>query len=517
MEKQKRKQAHQDTDASLSNSATNTNNQSESCSWECPPSSRKHFNSGSRMISTRRASAKRLAEIEKIPVSRCSQPRISREHCSATNVFQQPDDPVDTGISAIQVQAGSVAESPPRLLKQVADQPSTFTPEMGHEETEKVGNLIPKRLTEIEKTPVSRRSRPQISKEHCSASNAFQLPDDPVDTVISAIQVQTGSVVESPSRLLTQAADHSFNFTPEMRHEEAEKVGNIIATENDTVDIQEMEKAHEAGINSNHLNQMEWQETVLAECSPLKKSPLAKEFQVSNTLEEGANKNHSKSSSMYGSPSSYFSFNLTGIDNMLENEDEVDSVRQSSSMDTVEGYEVKPNLMPILSKILNKHGDIAENCVVLTMKYRSKLLEVICEIISELQDKEFGKIKDDNLREMIALVNEIKNLKVDIEWLHQRLVQILEARQILKQSGVLKEKKDSNIKDIETAEKELGEFKEQKKELEAKFRSICEKEIVCKESQATAKVKSTRIRATIKSAKYKVRRFLNCSLADDLL
>ena len=118
---------------------------------------------------------------------------------------------------------------------------------------------------------------------------------------------------------------------------------------------------------------------------------------------------------------------------------------------------------------------------------------------------------------MIALVNEMKNMNVDIGWLQGRLKEILEVTQILELSGMLKEKRESNRKTIENVEKELEECEAAKVAVAAKYRSICDKEAACKETLAVARDERSRIKETISDAGAKVRRFHNCSLADDLI
>ncbi|XP_061365777.1 uncharacterized protein LOC133309056 [Gastrolobium bilobum] len=288
-----------------------------------------------------------------------------------------------------------------------------------------------------------------------------------IKKIVQAYQAPTGSLIHADSSNMTQ------------------------------VDIPEMKEASEAEMSvPNHLDQME--------------GP--------NIQASRANKNHNKSISMAERPSQSFSLNLTDMVKMCDdNEDEVNSVGQSLPMGTVDAYQVKPESIPLLKKIFNKHGDIAKNCTISTMKYRSMLLDMICDIFSELQDENLGKIKEDDLQDMIALVNEMKNMKVDIGWLHMRLFQILEAKQILSQSSTLKEAKESNRQFIENVESELEENEAEKNAVAEKLRSIHARETVCKETLAKAWDESTAIAATIADAKSKVRRFHKCSLVDGLL
>uniref|UniRef100_A0A0R0KB91 Uncharacterized protein n=1 Tax=Glycine max TaxID=3847 RepID=A0A0R0KB91_SOYBN len=171
-------------------------------------------------------------------------------------------------------------------------------------------------------------------------------------------------------------------------------------------------------------------------------------------------------------------------------------------MDTIEGYQVKPEFIPMLRKILSKHGDVME--MFLRIPWYSQRY-------SELQDKGLDKITEDELRNMFGVANEIKNMKVNTEWLFLRLEEILEARQILGQSGILKEEKDNNRK---------KECEAEKKAVEAKFRLICDKirckEIASKEKLAREEDESARISETTMNAKSKIRRFVNYSSADGL-
>ena len=72
-------------------------------------------------------------------------------------------------------------------------------------------------------------------------------------------------------------------------------------------------------------------------------------------------------------------------------------------------------------------------------------METICEIISELKDKDLSKITEDRLHNTIGLANEMKNMQV-IEWLHVKLEEIYETRQILKQCGMLKKREKITTK-----------------------------------------------------------------------
>ncbi|OIW00362.1 hypothetical protein TanjilG_05712 [Lupinus angustifolius] len=254
------------------------------------------------------------------------------------------------------------------------------------------------------------------------------------------------------------------SLTPEMSsHEEVENVGNSVSAARFTVD-----------------------------------KPCAREAHVVG---------HSSTSS---------SFNPAQVIN-LQKGNEVNSVEQGLAQNMVDKYQVKPVLMPIVKQIISKHGDIFKNCTVVTTKYRSKLLEMICNIIIDLQERKISETNEDHLQDIVLLLDDMKNKNVDVEWLHQRLVEILQAREVLKQTSMLKEKKEFSRQNVENAEKELKEKERDKDGLAILLKAACAEVADCKEKLAAVRDESARIKETIADSESKANRFLNCSLVGDLL
>ncbi|RHN72434.1 putative phospholipase [Medicago truncatula] len=95
-------------------------------------------------------------------------------------------------------------------------------------------------------------------------------------------------------------------------------------------------------------------------------------------------------------PAPAYSQRLTELAAMAaenDDDDEVDSEVQSRTEDSVNEYKVKTELIPILRKVIGKHGDIAKNCTSKLVRFRAALLGMICEIISELENNNFTNIK----------------------------------------------------------------------------------------------------------------------------
>jgi hypothetical protein len=247
-----------------------------------------------------------------------------------------------------------------------------------------------------------------------------------------------------------------------------------------------------------------------AETIPLKQEPLEEEIQASRA----------------GCSAPCISLKLTEIVDIVRKEDddgEVDSTIRSWLEDTVNGYKVDAEFMPILSKIIDRHGDIAKNCKG-SMEYRSMFLDRICRIVYELDKKNVTNIKDNELEKQIVLVDDIKTNDVEVNWLHTRLTEIRVARQFLEQLGPMKDRFDSTRESIEIAESTLKAFEDEKmeaseklKEASKNFEEICKKEADWKEKLARSLDKSIEISQTIENATSKVKQFLNCSLINDLL
>ncbi|KAK2397346.1 hypothetical protein P8452_18360 [Trifolium repens] len=108
-------------------------------------------------------------------------------------------------------------------------------------------------------------------------------------------------------------------------------------------------------------------------------------------------------------------------------------------------------------------------------------------------------------------------MNVEVEWLHTRLIEVREARELLMQSGTLKEKTDQNKKLVEEYESTFEKCEVRKKEVEEQLKAIRDEHVVCKLNMAKAKNDSATISRVVGFAKSKVQRFLHCSVVDGLI
>ncbi|XP_065851234.1 uncharacterized protein [Euphorbia lathyris] len=167
---------------------------------------------------------------------------------------------------------------------------------------------------------------------------------------------------------------------------------------------------------------------------------------VEERLEESANANPT------------LSYGLTEIANMWGDEDLSEEEAQSSGWITIAGkYEVKEALAPIVRSIFDKYGDIAANYSMETPKGRSVALENLAEFIQTFQTKKFVHLTESEIRKALQFVSDYDKMGMDVGWLEQKLNALLEARETVKKSSMLKEKKDK-INEIIKEKKRLLEI-----------------------------------------------------------
>ncbi|XP_058745130.1 uncharacterized protein LOC131617877 [Vicia villosa] len=359
------------------------------------------------------------------------------------------------------------------------------------------------------------RARRQKRKNYDDAENASQSEStnlnnmsDSWDCPTSARENSTENYKEVSNRhrrTLRSASKPSQNgLTSLLRggHSSAPNVIQLVDDPTKTIDSEHQGSEKNSGKRESPSRDL----VAFVPPPTLKRIPLEQE-----TLEdEMINDNQTRS----------YSSKLSEMVAMMGNEiddDEVESDLPSRPGDLVNGYHVKMEFRPILRRIIDKHGDIAQKCVTGSAKHRSELLEIICGIILDFEKKDVRSIKESSLRNKIALVDGIRNMKVEVEWLHKRLNDVLEAKELLMNSSNLKVKVAKNRKIVKQSELELEECEAQKKELTDKLKAICEKEILCKENLARAKKESATASRIVGFAITKVGRFLNCSMVDALI
>ncbi|XVF59694.1 hypothetical protein PTKIN_Ptkin07bG0296600 [Pterospermum kingtungense] len=200
----------------------------------------------------------------------------------------------------------------------------------------------------------------------------------------------------------------------------------------------------------------------------------------------------------------------------VSNHDEVESFLFDRALVTVEGYRVKEASALILRKVMEKHGDIAANCIMVMVENRSFFLEKLCEIIQTLQTTKFVDVKQSAVKKMLALVADLGRINLDVEWLQKRLEEILEAIEFIKQSSCFKESMERNAQTIQKSKRALRIYEGRMLTRKAQIRALKEKASLEKEKMDAAEAENRDILQRVSNLKQKVKRFIKESLLHDL-
>ena len=177
---------------------------------------------------------------------------------------------------------------------------------------------------------------------------------------------------------------------------------------------------------------------------------------------------------------------------------------------TVEGYRVKPNFAPILRDILLKHGDVTANCGKKSIAFRSLLVENVCSIFQILQATEFILLTPMEIDGLLDLLRDIESSDVEVKWLHQRLDEIQEAKQLLKESPKLKLTKNQSSLANKMIKKEIETHEEEVCKLQEKINSL-------KAELEMRKADERKLDEVLSHTKSLVKRFYYGSMIDGLL
>ncbi|OMO84514.1 Phospholipase-like protein [Corchorus olitorius] len=137
-------------------------------------------------------------------------------------------------------------------------------------------------------------------------------------------------------------------------------------------------------------------------------------------------------------PAQSYSNGYTWIADLAANgshPDEVQSELLDPALVSIHGYRVKEASAPILRKVIEKHGDIAMNCITESMEFRSYLLDKVCKVVLKLQTSKLLEITNIEVKKMLTDVIHVGELKVNVGWLQKSLVEILEALELVSLSS----------------------------------------------------------------------------------
>ncbi|PON71501.1 hypothetical protein PanWU01x14_072980 [Parasponia andersonii] len=138
------------------------------------------------------------------------------------------------------------------------------------------------------------------------------------------------------------------------------------------------------------------------------------------------------------------SLNLTKMAAMCDDDDSSrDEVGSHPSLVAVRGYRVKEVSAPLFEAIF----------------------------LRTLQETDFVRITQEEIQSKVDYVCDLAYVNMEVGWLHQRLTDILEAKQLVKQSSTLKAVKDKNTEFIDEQKRKLKCYNLDMRALEEKISS----------------------------------------------
>ncbi|PHT92427.1 hypothetical protein T459_00309 [Capsicum annuum] len=114
-----------------------------------------------------------------------------------------------------------------------------------------------------------------------------------------------------------------------------------------------------------------------------------------------------------------------------------------------------PSLEPTFLAIVKKHGDITKDCLLESGYMLTSVLEAICKVVQELQQKHLTQFNCDLLNSYYSVVRDTEKMKVNVNWLRTRLDEIKDAVNCIVETKNLDDEKNRLTKQIENEKKDL--------------------------------------------------------------
>ncbi|CAN1174874.1 hypothetical protein LINPERPRIM_LOCUS10184 [Linum perenne] len=119
-------------------------------------------------------------------------------------------------------------------------------------------------------------------------------------------------------------------------------------------------------------------------------------------------------------------------------------------------YHVRAGIAPTLSSILDKYGDIAENCILESISVISYVLECLCYLLRGIQSLTNSKPK---VKELLAVLKDVESVGIDVSWLRDEvvIVNIQQQAECHLAIELVRRELESLMADLDSKEKDLAE------------------------------------------------------------
>ncbi|KAF8112225.1 hypothetical protein N665_0065s0011 [Sinapis alba] len=245
-------------------------------------------------------------------------------------------------------------------------------------------------------------------------------------------------------------------------------------------------------------------EMKLSQIVPLSPKPVKQEHDLKTEAD--------RETTLYNLLSSPIHHGKESSDDYNDDDDEIgveldlESV-MSDTYVSVGKYRVRSGSSPILTGIIEKHGDIAQDCKLESDSMRSRYLECLCSLMQELRSTPVGQLTKVKVKEMLAVLKDLESVNIEVAWL----------RSVLEEFARFQE-------DAETEkERQEGLVKAKREELEAQEAGLVRlEEEVAKarlgiEETRAVMVEMERERSRMEKMGFKIEKFKGKTFIDELL
>ncbi|KAL1215675.1 hypothetical protein V5N11_024219 [Cardamine amara subsp. amara] len=185
---------------------------------------------------------------------------------------------------------------------------------------------------------------------------------------------------------------------------------------------------------------------------------------------------------------------------------DLDSV-MSDTFVSVGKYRVRSGSSTILNAIIEKHGDIAQNCMLESDSMRSRYLECLCSLMLELRSTPVGQLSKVKVKEMLAVLKDLESVNIEVDWLRSVLEEFAQSQEDAesekeRQYGLVKAKRE----ELEAREADLVRMEEE----------VAEAKLQIEETRARM-VEMEKERSRMEKMGFKMEKFKGKSFIDELL
>lgn len=193
-------------------------------------------------------------------------------------------------------------------------------------------------------------------------------------------------------------------------------------------------------------------------------------------------------------------------DNEIGVELDLESV-MSDTFVSVGKYRVRSGSSPILTGIIEKHGDIAQDCKLESDSMRSRYLECLCSLMQELRSTPVGQLTKLKVKEMLAVLKDLESVNIEVAWLRLVLEEFARFQEDAetekeRQEGLVKAKRE----ELEAQEAELVRLEE----------DVAKARLGIMETRAVM-VEMERERSRMEKMGFKIEKFKGKTFIDELL